>query len=170
MAVVIICGTEYPTIKAASVALQLPIDTIRLRLKSSVDRWSEWTRKDTPKQSHRSRGSREVMIDDVRYASINLAAKALGLTFNTVYGRCESTSVKYAGYRFIDREPTRRRKRLKGVVVMMEGRSYDTLAAAAKIKGVHSMTLSRKMGHPRYPTYYYADRKTKQRINHGTDI
>lgn len=165
-AVVIICGTEYPTITAASAALHISIDTIRMRLKSKVEHWSDWIRKGNPKQTRRSHKSREVVVNGISFPSVHLAAQSTGLTYNTVYGRCESTAAEYSCYRFVDNIQTRCRQRFKGIVVIVDGCSYDTLSAAAKVKGIHSMTLSRKMGQPRYPTYYYADRKTGQRIKH----
>lgn len=160
--VVVICGMEYPTISAAATALNLSSDVIRRRLDSPLERWKDWTRKGQTKPQTRSRASREVIIDGVRYASVNLAAKSLGLTFNTVYGRCESTAEQFDHYQFADPEPTRQSSRVNGIEVMVYGQRYKTLLSAAKAKGVCSMTLSRKMLCHRHPECYYIDTRTGQ--------
>lgn len=165
--VVVICGVEYPTIAAASVALKLSSEVIRRRLDSPIERWKDWTRKGYTKESKRSRASREVIVDGIHYPSINVAAQTLNLTFNTLYGRCESTAEKFAQYQFAAPEPTRKRPRVNGVMVVVQGQQYKTLLSAAKAHGVCSMTLSRKMQCPKHPHHYYVDVRTGQPLPKG---
>ena len=165
--VVVICGEEYPTISAAAAALNLSSEVIRRRLDSPLERWKDWTRKGQTKPQTRSRASREVIIDGIRYASVSRAAQTLGLTFNTVYGRCESTLDHFANYQFADPEPTRHSPRVNGVAVMVYGQRYKTLLSAAQANGVCSMTLSRKMHCPRHPDHYYIDTRTGQPLPKG---
>ena len=160
MAAVIINNVEYATIKLASLALKLPVDTIRQRINSALRKWAGWVRKGVEKILKDERGSRKVRINGVEYPSINQAAAQLGQTVNMVYGRCKSKEECFKHYEFMDVKPTRKHLRTKGVVVMVKGMRYTTVKAAATAEGVHSMTISRKLRSKRYPEYYYVNART----------
>lgn len=142
---VIIDGIEYPSITLAAAALQLETDTVRRRVNSRIQTWAGWVAKGEQKSVSPSRATRRVKINEVEYPSIQAAAKALGLTHNSLYGRITSESEQYAGYQFVTTHPTRISDRTPNVRVEADGETYRTLEAAAQARGVTRHGMRNRM-------------------------
>lgn len=143
---VVIHGIEYTTMQQAAVALALTLDQVRRRVNSTISKWAEWRRKDTEeKPTTPCRSTRKVKIHGVTYDSITEAARAVGLTYNQLYGRLISTSVEFSQYEFVTQHPTRISHRTKNVVVVVDGVEHPSLSAASRSAGVTPHGLRNRM-------------------------
>lgn len=139
---VVILGEKYPSIVDASIVLDLHVDTVRRRVNSTLETWKDWHfAAIESKVAKPARSKRAVIIKGVRYESITEAAKALGETYNVVYGRILSDSPDYDEYVFENLVPCRIRSnpdpKKSGVIeVRVNGRRYPSLKAAAKAEGI----------------------------------
>lgn len=139
---VVINDCDYPSIVDAAVMLNLHIDTVRRRVNSTLETWKNWRFKSVVnKVSKPTRSTRAVLIKGVRFESITAAAEALGVTYNTLYGRILSDAADYEGYSFADLTPCRIRANPDPdkpaiVMVRVNGKTYPNLRAAAKAEGI----------------------------------
>ena len=152
---VVIEGVDYPSITDASVVLNLHVDTVRRRVNSTLETWMDWRfAKTDVKAAQPARSKREVIIKGIRYESVTAAAKAIGETYNVIYGRILSDSPNYADYRFANLIPCRIRanpdpKKPKTIAVRVGDKTYPTLHLAAKAEGVtvHGLRNRKRQTH-----------------------
>lgn len=92
-------GVIYPSLYKTSKHFTIDITTVNLRCLSP--NFPNWNFTDNPRKNPISVKEKRLCIDGITYASLKLAASALGVSSKTVRARC--TSEKFPTYHYIDK-------------------------------------------------------------------
>jgi len=91
-------GVLYSSLSEASKILELSRSLLKYRL--DFAKWTDYEWIDPPKEIKRSKNSKKVLIDGIKYPSITQAASNLGLHPGIVNKRCKNNS--HPNYSFIE--------------------------------------------------------------------
>jgi transposase len=94
-----------------------------------------------------------VVINNIEYPSITLAAEAFDLSVNTIINRIKSDKPEFCGYKYKDVNTIK--------VVIVNGKEYSTVDEAAEKTGMHKTTIYKKIksGEPKDLQFYFLEKE-----------